>query len=503
VTIRARLSASREGPLVALAVALSAAFIALVCFRPTGTVDVWWTLAVGDYIHAHGEVPRTALWTIEAVRDQPYVCSGWLAAWLFSGVASVLGLDAVPLVPTLIALAVFASLVVLSRQLGASWLLAVVVADLVLYSVALRMICRSEVFAYLYFSLSLNVIAGYLRAPRTRTLAWLVPLAVLWVNSHGSFPVLLGLLLLVIAGLAVDAWRRAGFSRGASLFWRDHAILGAAALAVAAASLVNPYGPELLRSVLEPGRSDSMTRFLDEWRPLWTMGALPPRFLVPAGLVAAALVAGHRRLSTVTFGLALCFSALALSGNRHITFFAIAAAFVLGDFAAGLAPGPRVRSALAVSLVAALLAANVITAATLGLGGRRLSEHPSPYVSEQGLAFLRDHVEGNVLNSYHLGGLLIYFTWPRIRVAIDSRADPYPARYYLAYRAAIYGPPAAARQFVRRYAIDHIVLDRGVYDRHFRPKVAALIDFRPVYQDDLTVVLSREGEAYDGAPASR
>src|SRR5262245_59107979 len=161
---------------VALAAALSALYALLVCFRPTGTIDVWWTLAVGDYIRAHGDVPRTALWTIEAVRDFPYVAHNWLGALAFSSVGAAFGLDAVPALPTLVAVCVFCVLVATSRRLGASWLLAVGVADVALPVVTLRMICRAEVFAYLWFALALHRIAAYLRGGTARDLAWLLPI---------------------------------------------------------------------------------------------------------------------------------------------------------------------------------------------------------------------------------------------------------------------------------------------------------------------------------------
>jgi hypothetical protein len=139
-----------EVVLCALAIALSAAFIAIRCFRPSGTVDLWWTLQVGDYVRHTGTLPRTALWTIEAVRDAPYVCPSWLAALAFSGVGAAFGLDAIPALPTLIAALVFGSMIAIARQLGASLLLALCVADSLLYLVTWRMVCRAEVFGYLY-----------------------------------------------------------------------------------------------------------------------------------------------------------------------------------------------------------------------------------------------------------------------------------------------------------------------------------------------------------------
>jgi len=487
-------AAPGEAAVVALAVALSAAYIAIVCFRPTGTVDLWWTLAAGDYIRAQGDVPRTALWTIDAVRDLPYVCHGWLAALAFSEVAAAFGLDAVPAVPTVIALCVFGAMVATARRLGAPWLLAVAVADVALFIVSLRMIARAEVFAYLWFALALNRLAAFVGGGRARDLAWLLPIAVLWANSHASFPLLPGVVLLAAAGSALDAWRSAGFrpaALAASAFSRRTALLGAAALLAILAALANPYGIALVRHVLEPTSPDSMTRFLEEWQPLTAGGALPPRFAVPAILLAGAILDGGRRMSFVSMLLAAALAALALSAERHIAFFGIGAAFALGDYASGLAPGRRVRTAIAAALAVALIGANAFAAAALGFGDRSLTAHPSDGITPRGLAFVREHVRGNVLNSYHLGGALIYFGYPQLRVSIDSRADPFPPAYYLAHRDALYGGPSATLAFADRYGIDHIILARQTYERRLADHVGELDGFRLVYEDELTAVLSR------------
>ena len=66
----------------------------------------------------------------------------------------------------------------LGRLLGASWLLAVAIADAGLYVLIPRMICRAEVFGYLYFALALALLARYTRGRRLRSLAWLLPLAI-------------------------------------------------------------------------------------------------------------------------------------------------------------------------------------------------------------------------------------------------------------------------------------------------------------------------------------
>jgi hypothetical protein len=489
--------------LLGLVILLSISWIVGVCFRPSGTVDVWWTLQVGDYIRTERQVPRTLLWALDAVRDLPYVCHGWLGALAYSSVAHAFGLDAVPAVPTLVALALFGSLAALARQLGASWLLAVAVSDLALFSVLPRMNCRIEVFGLLYFALALNLAARQLGDGRVAHVAWFVPLGLLWVNSHGSFLLLVALLPLVAAGLSLDAWRRAGFrweSLLASVVSKRVAALAAVWLLVAAATLANPYGLDLIRSVLDQATSKAWHAAIQEWQPLYAQSPLPSWFVVPAFLVLVALALGYRRLSFVPCLLAAATIVLALSARRHLPLFGIGAAFVLGSFAGGVELGRRGRGVLAAVLVGCLLAANGAAAPPWSFAERRLSRNPSQDVTSDGLDFIRAHVRGNVLNRWSLGGLLIYFGHPQIRVSIDSRADPYPLEYFRRYRRALVGTAQDTLAFVDAYAIDAIIVDRTLYEHSFRPKLAGLRGFRPVYVDERTAVLSRDAAAIRPSP---
>ena len=348
----ARALSRAEGVLLALAFALTVTFLVSVTFRPSGTVDLWWTLQVGDHVRAHWDVPRTALWTLDVVRDQPYVCHSWLAGVVFSAVVAAFGIDAVPALPAAAAIAVWIGMVALVRSRGGSWLAGLVIAQLLIYPTLFRMIGRAEIFGYVGFTLALVVLATYARERRRPTLAWLVPIALVWVNSHASFLLLFGLLPVVAAGIALDTWRENGFRLDAllpSTLTRASAELGVALGVTGLLSLMTPYGTDLLRSVLEPTQADSVTGQIFEWTPLYAMRSLPTAFLIPAGLLTVGLAWGYRRVSFVSLGVLCVTLALAVSAVRHVPFFAIAAALLLGEVAAGKEPTGRGR----VGLVAA------------------------------------------------------------------------------------------------------------------------------------------------------
>jgi hypothetical protein len=492
--------------LPAIAAALSASWIVFECFRPRGTSDVWWTLRVGDYIRTHGDVPRTVMWTMEAVRDLPYVCHSWLAALAYSSVKEALGLDAVVLVPTGVALGLFALVLLLARRSGASWLFSVGIADVALYAAMPRMLCRAEVFGYLLLALALNLLASWVRTARVGPLLWLVPLTVLWANTHGSFLILVGLMPLFGAGRCLDGWRRDAFRREAlveNLLAPPVIWLALIWLAVVGATLVNPYGIDLIRSTLDQSTATVWKQVIVEWAPLHEGGALPLRFMVPAALLSLALATGWRRLSFVSVLLVLALTPLVLSSYRQLAVFGLGSAYVLADFARGLEPRPRLRAALAIALVALLLGANAKAATATALAARSLQSNPSRFVTREGIDFVRREVRGNVLNRWVLGGVLIYYAYPQVRVAIDSRADPYPIPYFLEYRRAIFGSAQETLAFVNRYSIDHILIDQELFATWKTGKLDRLEGFEAVYGDGRMVVLTRDAELLQRARARR
>jgi hypothetical protein len=171
---------------------------------------------------------------------------------------------------------------------------------------------------------------------------------------------------------------------------------------------------------------------------------------------------------------------------------------LFADFAKGVELDRRGNIALAATLSAGLLLASLSAAASRAWPTRSLERHPSPYATPEGVAYIRQHLRGNVLNDWSLGGLLIYFAHPQVRVAIDSRADPYPPAYVRAWWQAITGSANDTLRFVDRYEIDHIIVARDLYSRWIEPKLEQLTGFRTVYTDGKLVVLSRPPVEGDG-----
>jgi len=111
---------------------------------------------------------------------------------------------------------------------------------------------------------------------------WLVPIAWVWANSHGSFPLGLAWMLLRTFGDAADARSR---PRLAPVGWlAGGLVLGA----------LNPLGPRLLFFPLELGEKREIFQTVTEWRTADFQR--PDGVVALVGLVLAALILTRRPL---------------------------------------------------------------------------------------------------------------------------------------------------------------------------------------------------------------
>src|SRR5215472_14034695 len=164
-------------------------------------LDVWWHLAVGNWILDHhtfshnGILSRTAAdrpwmaysWGYEVLLARSYDWFGFVGMMLFGTALTIA-----------VALAVFWMLHRLSGRLWVAWILSVLVISAFLFNI----MPRPVFFSMLLYAVTLTFILEAQRSGRMTSLYWLPLVFVAWSNLHIQF--VYGLILLgLLAGTSV------------------------------------------------------------------------------------------------------------------------------------------------------------------------------------------------------------------------------------------------------------------------------------------------------------
>ena len=435
--------------------------------RPIGDNSMFVHMRTGiDIVDGLG-IPRRDPYSFTAA-GEPWVVQSWLASVVYGLLERAGGFDAVVLLHG----ALYGALGWLTATLGrtGSAIRTALVGVLVAGIAAPYWSPRPLAIGLVAFALTIAVVER--NGP-----GWvLVPIAWVWVNTHGSF--VLGALWLVLVALGGRREAR-GY-----LGWFAGGVLAGA---------LNPLGPRLLLFPLAlVDRRANFGRVV-EWRP---PSPRTPFFAVALVCLAAAVVllaAGlwRRRLAPGVALPAVAFVALGLVSQRNLAPAAVvlapALARVLGGHERDRSRHPH---ALARAAPVHWAFAGVLSVVALAFVGAALAGDAldvSEYPPRQALAAVSD--AERVVSTDIAGGYRILVEGRSARVFVDDRYDMYPEQVIADY--------------VR--LIDHAGDPRVVLDRHgadaviwpAKTKLAATLEsdsgWRRVFRDAQWVVYLRGG----------
>ena len=427
---------------------------------PMSAVDLAYQLRAGAAILAGQGIPTVDTWTF-TVAGTPWHDQQWLAQAFLAMVFGAFGWSGLAILRAALVALAFGLLLAAVRtrapRLGARTASLLVIAAFIVAAPALAL--RPQLIAIVLFAATLLVLAGRKTHPRR---LWLIPvLAALWANVHGSFP-----LVILLAGLAWLEDLSVGFP-DVDLTPRRQIAPGAA-VAAAAATLLNPTGLGVWSYALGVATNSTIASRVSEWRT--PSLATPSGFLFFASLVAVtAFVAGAfarrevgrwrpslpmamliARPPWVLSLTLLIFAVLGLVSGRGIAWWPLVAAVTVAALLEARArkaqpavpdpaEAPDARPALAerrsllngVIAVALLLAAIALVpiwkpigpaGAPIGL----LTEAPQGIAAE----LASGRVPGANVWNPQLWGSWLELTAPNIRVATDSRIELFPPQIW-------------------------------------------------------------------------
>ena len=350
-------------------------------------------------------MPTTDPYSFTA-RARPWTVQSWLASAIYAGAEQVGGLGGIRVVNGLLCALLGVSVWLLTAR-SRSFIVRLAVTAAVMVPATALWNGRPLLFGLLGLAAVLLAADGRLD-PR-----WLVPICWMWVNTHGSFPFAVLVLVLLAVGRRLDEGSWGEELR--VLKWAAAGILVGA---------INPLGPRLLLFPLTLGAKSEAFRSIVEWQAptyqalveYWAVGLL---FVAVLGLVRTP--SWRSALPTVAFG------ALAVTSARNLAPLLL----VLAPVLAGSVPRMGIdvaavrRPSFRLGLVALAAVGVVVTVVSLQRPDTALDSYP-----EDAVAWMEDEglwtATSRVVAPDYVGNYREARRGEDANVFIDDRVDMYP-----------------------------------------------------------------------------
>ena len=376
--------------------------------------------------------------------------------------------------------------------------LAVFIILLTIASSIFHWLARPHIFSLLLFVITYYLLEQF-QYRHIRTLYFLPPLILFWVNLHGGFISGLILILIYLVGNLVKFVLSRDENRG--LYRQKTKVLTRTLFACLFVSLLNPYG---LDAVLYPMKLISQELIIDRMAEFQS-----PNFhhllLIPSKyfLLLMILVIGilKKNLDVIEILLMIVFVNMALFSQRFIPLFCIVAApmFVRNTqwifnqtknrFVDIFQKKSKDISLMDASGSGCLWLVVGILIVTLALTTNRIEyKFDETRKPVEAVNFLKKvSLKGNMFNDDEFGDYIIYSVYPQYKVFIDSRVDMYGVDHFKDYLTMIYFEPGW-ENIIEKYKINWVILDSdSILSRYLVERR----DWRLIYSDEVANIFVR------------
>jgi hypothetical protein len=446
--------------------------------------DTYWHISAGQWILSHHQIPRHDPFSF-SMPGAAWIAHEWGAELLL---ASVYRLWSWPGLMLLIATTTGLTIGYLTRFLTARLepLHALMFAALALVMMLSHLLARPHVLGWALTTLWVGTLLDASEADQPPP-RWLLAVMILWANLHGSFVIGLGM----AAAIGVEAVLSAVPAARWQVARRWSMFVAASGLC----SLVNPQGYHAILFSYQLMHLKVLLAMIQEWQQ--------PDFQKAQGLTVWLLVtlglafAGRLRLPLVRAVLILGLLCTALAHARNVALLGLLSILMMArplgrQWREQKSPGADVESldrwfaaftapARSVTICLLCLMAGAGAALAMRLDKPEPAANITPQLALR--ALLASGAGSRILNSYQLGGYLIFRGIP---VFVDPRADMYGDAFMDRYfKALTLNGTDSLETLLQQYRIDSTLLEPGT------PAVAMLDhlpDWQRVYADAVAVV---------------
>ncbi len=471
-------------------------------FKTMDDPDIGWHLRTGEQILARGAVPQ-ADWFTHSFADFSWIDHEWLTNVILYQLYNIGGPFLLSVLFASLLVFIFAYLVpkTFSSRLPLyqNLIIGVLGAGVVTFYVGVR----PQLLTLVDVCFLLIIFQKLRRNPDSRALYWLPFLFLAWANLHASFPVGLGIFVVLLAFEAMK--RRVLNKTGEFWFAEEKNTLIFPAIKKLAwmlpvsflATLVNPYGWRIYLEVYRTMLDRYGTREIIEWLAPDVTQTYGIVFGVYLCLFLVVFFFRRAKIDLAHFVLFICFLVAALMSVRHIPLFVIITLplFLIGvsDFFDEFLIPILKNKAVFIGLTS-LCIMGVFTLGQFAQTAKRsLNQNEIFATVDIPVSAVRElknlGLSGNMFNEYNWGGYLIWQA-PEYPVFTDGRTAHWKRdgknllQEFL--DTATYREGAEAT--LQKYNISFLFLDPG------RPLVRVLQNdpgWEMLYSDDKAVIMKK------------
>ena len=447
--------------------------------------DLWWHIKVGEVILSTHHWPMTDPYSF-TVAGHPWLAYEWLGEVLFATVSRIGGVQGLDALLIVLGSAVILALYYLATLRSGNSKAGFVTASVLLILATPSFSLRPQMLGYVF--LILTIVCLELFRQGKRGALWFLPvIMLLWENTHGSWIIGLGAILVYWMSGLLDFHIGEIQSRQWSIEERTR--LSFTFLLCLLVLPITPYGTRIAVSPFEFAFSLPLNvAGIQEWQPM--------PFNLSGGKVFLALLLGfilvqvafRIRWSLAELSLFLFGTMMACLHLRFLLVFVPFFAPLMGTIVAQWMPSydrSKDKWVLNAGLMA-LVAAGLIYYFPSRPELERSVAHQFPV---KGIAYLDQHpVPGPMFNTYGFGGYLVWSRGPKHKVFIDGRGDVYERGGVLSDYLYISGIKPGALAVLDSYGVQSCFLE---HDEALTTLLSASPKWQRVYTDDVSSLFVR------------
>ena len=474
--------------------------------------DIWWHLKTGQLLLENHVFPRTDIYSYTAA-GHPWVLHEWLSQVIFYkayalGGESLLALFR-PICLILVFFLLMANIFLDEKGFALPGLLLFIFLTYTgVMAIWPRIIVRPHLLSMVMVVLFFYCLTRY-RLRHDRSLYFLPPLQMLWVNLHAA--AILGILLVIMffAGCWLDMVKVSGQKVARQQPpQNDSGKIFIIMVLVLLATFANPSTYHIFGE-LEAMKKEYLG--IKEWQS--TLSVSP--FMIPnmffywiyLVLTISFAIASFRKLSWSDIIICAFLVIFSLKSLRNIEMFVLVTIPIVYRWGRGILQNLKSHFShtavyyLAGGGLAVIVCLTSIKVTTQGMhivrGGRNFRMHLGVgYFKPDGAIdyILKNHIRGNMYNSYDIGGYIIWRGYPDLKVIMDGRAVVYGKELL---RKIMYLDPDKLENLVREYSIGYFILKNSTGEGNLNDYLYLTKRWALVYFDDEALVYVKRDAAYE------